>query len=164
MIALRYAYLLALVAWLGGMIVLAAIVAPTVFGVLEAGAPGGAGRALAGDVFGTVLARFHYVAYAAGAVLLLTLAAMALVGPRPRGFAVRMTLATGMLAVALYSGLVVTGRIDALQQEVGGLPSQLPPSDARRVRFDALHRLSTQLMTINVLAGLALLYWEARDS
>jgi uncharacterized membrane protein len=162
-IALRYAYLLALVVWLGGMIVLGAVVAPTVFGVLEANAPGETGRALAGAVFGTVLARFHYVAYAAGTVIVVTLAAMALVGPRPRGFAVRTTLVAGMLAIALYSGVVVTGRIEALQQEVGGLPSRLPPGDARRVRFDALHRLSTLLMLINSLGALALLSWEARE-
>src|SRR5688572_7635932 len=62
MLALRYAYVLALVLWLGGMVVLGAIVAPATFQVLEASAPA-VGRALAGALFGTILARFHYVAY-----------------------------------------------------------------------------------------------------
>ena len=72
-------------------------------------------------------------------------------------------ITAGMLAVALYSGVVVLGAIDAIQLEAGGLPSRLPAEDARRVRFDELHQLSTRLMMTNVIAALALLYWEARD-
>src|SRR5687768_12279597 len=106
MLALRYVYVLALVVWLGGMVVLGAVVAPTTFQVLQASEPV-AGRALAGEVFGSMLARFHYVAYAAGGLLLLTLAGMAVLGPRPRGFAVRAALAAAMLLVALYSGVIV---------------------------------------------------------
>ena len=162
MLALRYAYVLALVVWLGGMVVLAAIVAPSTFQVLQASAPA-TGRALAGELFGSILARFHYVAYAAGATLLVTLGVTAVLGPRPRAFAVRIALITTMLLIALYSGIVVLGSIDSIQLEVGGLPSMLPPSDARRVRFDELHMLSTRLMMANVVGALALLYWEARD-
>jgi hypothetical protein len=33
----------------------------------------------------------------------------------------------------------------------------------RRIRFDALHQLSTRLMMINVAGALVLLYWEARE-
>jgi hypothetical protein len=89
---------------------------------------------------------------------------MAILGPRPRAFAVRLLLVTAMLLVALYSGIIVLGSIDALQLAVGGLPSQLPADDARRLQFDALHDLSTRLMMVNVAGALALLYWEARDS
>jgi uncharacterized membrane protein len=160
--ALRYVYMLALVVWLGGMIVLGAIVAPATFQVLQASAPQ-IGRTLAGELFGVVLARFHYIAYGAAAVLLLTMAAMALLGPRPRGVAVRGVLVAVMLAVAVYSGVVVTGRINAIQRDVGGLPSLLPADDARRVRFDELHTLSTRLMLVNVIGALALLFWEAGE-
>jgi heme/copper-type cytochrome/quinol oxidase subunit 1 len=110
-----------------------------------------------------MVGRFHYVAYAAGGLLLLTLAAMALLGPRPRGLAARSALVATMLAVAIYSGVVVLGRIDAIQRDVGGLPSRLPAADARRVRFDELHQLSTRLMLVNVVGALALLFWEARE-
>ena len=162
MLALRYVYVLALVIWLGGAVILGALVAPTTFQVLQASAPT-SGRALAGEVFGTVIARFHYVAYAAGGALLLTLAAMAVLGPRPRSFAIRSALVAGMLAVALYSGVSVLGRIDRLQQEVGGLPSSLPPGDQRRIRFDQLHQLATNLMLLNMAGALVLLYWEAKE-
>ena len=162
MLALRYVYVLAMVVWLGGMVILGALVAPTTFQVLQSIEPS-AGRALAGEVFGVTIARFHYVAYAAGGLLLVTLAAMALLGPRPQAYAVRSALVACMLAVALYSGLVVLSRIDAIQQDVGGLVSRLPAGDARRIRFDELHLLSTRLMLLNMAGALALLYWEARE-
>jgi hypothetical protein len=170
MLMLRYVYVLALTIWLGGMIVLGAVVAPGTFGVLPAMEPE-SGRALAGAVFGAVLARFHYVAYAAGAILLVVLAALAVLGPRPRHFAVRVGLVTVMLGIAVYSGLVVLAEIDGIQSQLAAastgapaLPSQLlPATDARRIRFDYLHDLSTRLMMVNVAGGLLLLIWEARE-
>ena len=162
MLALRYIYVLALVVWLGGMLILGALVAPTTFETLQASA-GSQGRELAGALFGAMLARFHYVAYAAGALLLLTLGAMRMLGPRPPHSGLRAIIAALMLGVALYSGLVVLRQIDAVQAAAGGLPSRLPDGDERRVRFDALHVLSTRLMMFNIFCGLVLLYWEARE-
>jgi uncharacterized membrane protein len=162
MLALRYVYVLALVVWLGGMVLLGALVAPTTFEVLQTIEPI-TGRAMAGDLFGTMLSRFHYVAYAAGAVLLITLAVMAVLGPRPASYAIRSAIIAAMLAVALYSGLIVLRQVDAIQREIGRLPSQLPAGDARRVEFDALHRLSTRLMMFNIAGALLLLYWEAKE-
>ena len=160
--ALRYLYVLALVVWLGGMVVLGAIVAPATFQVLQASAPE-TGRALAGDLFGTILARFHYVAYACGGILLVSISAMAILGPRPRAFAVRLGLITVMLLVSLYSGFIVLRSIDAIQLEAGRLPSLLPAGNPLRTRFDSLHQLSTRLMMGNIFGALVLLYWEARD-
>lgn len=162
MLALRYVYVLALVVWLGGMVVLGALVAPTLFQVLQSADPA-AGRALAGEAFGASIARFHYVSYTAGALLLLTLGAMRLLGPKPVAFNARVAISLVMLGIAIYSGLVVLERIDAIQAAVGTLPSKLPAADPRRIEFDALHVLSERLMMINVVGGLMLLYWEARE-
>jgi uncharacterized membrane protein len=162
MLALRYVYVLALVVWLGGMLILGAIVAPTTFEVLQASA-GAQGRELACAVFGSMLARFHYIAYAAGALLLLTLGAMRVLGPRPAHGGMRAAIIAAMLGVALYSGIVVLRQIDAVQAAAGGLPSRLAAGDERRVRFDALHVLSTRLMMFNIAGALVLLYWEARE-
>src|SRR4030095_1548815 len=112
MLALRYVYVLALAIWLGGMVVLGALVTPTTFEVL----------------------RFHYLAYACGGALVITLTAMAVLGPRPNGFAFRLILSGAMLLVALYSGVAIIGEMDA-----------------------------TRLMMVNVAGALVLLYWEARD-
>jgi uncharacterized membrane protein len=162
MLALRYVYVLALVVWLGGMLILGAIVAPTTFEVLQTSG-GSQGRELAGAVFGAALARFHYIADGAGALLLLTLGAMRVLGPRPANSGLRAIIVLVMLGVALYSGIVVLRQIDAVQAAAGGLPSRLPEGDQRRVRFDALHLLSTRLMMFNIAGALVLLYWEARE-
>jgi len=161
-LALRLVYVLALAVWLGGMAILGAVVAPTIFQTLQGADPEG-GRALAGLAFGAMLARFHYIAYGCGILLLVMLIIMAVLGPRPKAFAVRCALVVAMLAVAVYSGVAVLGEIDAIQQEVGGLPSRLPAGDARRIRFDELHQLSTRLMMVNLLGALVLVYWEAAE-
>lgn len=130
MLALRYVYVLALVVWLGGMVVLAALVAPTITDVLQATAPANS-RGLGDALLSVVLARFDYLAYTAGGVLFLSLAVMAILGPRPPAFAARMGIITLMLAVSAYSSITL-------------------------VR-------PTRLMTINIVAALVLLYWEARE-
>jgi uncharacterized membrane protein len=162
-LALRYLYLLTLVIWLGGMIVLGAVVAPTTFQMLQAHEPV-TGRELAGELFGFILARFHYVAYGAGGLLLATLFAMRLLGPRPRASGVRAAIVATMLLISLYSGLVVLQQIDAVQAESGGPPSRLAAGDSRRVRFDQLHLLSTRLMLVTMAGAFVLLYWEARET
>ena len=162
MLALRLVYVLALAVWLGGMTILGAVVAPTIFQTLQSAEPS-SGRALAGLAFSAILTRFHFVAYGCGFLLLVTLIAMALLGPRPKHVAIRCGIVVGMLLVSAYSGVAVLGEIETIQRDVGALPSHLPEGDPRRVRFDALHQLSTRLMTVDLIAALALLYWEARE-
>ena len=162
MLALRYVYVLALVIWLGGMVILGALVAPVTFDVLQARAPE-TGRELAGAVFGAAIAGFHYVAYGAGGILLLSLAIMRILGPRPAAFGIRAAIVAVMLAVAVYSGLVVLTRIEDIQATAGGSITRLPVSDSRRMEFDGLHQLSTRLMLFNMAGALLLLYWEAKE-
>lgn len=163
MLALRYAYALALAVWLGGMVVLGAIVAPATFQTLESREA--AGRVLAGAVFGTVLDRFQWVAYACAGIALVTLTIMRVLGPKPRGFAARSGIVVLMLASSLYAGFVVYRQVDAVQHEIGMTvsPSTLPDTDARRIRFDALHQLSTRLMMLNIAGAVILLFWQARE-
>src|SRR5262249_57296914 len=82
MVAVRYVALLALVVWLGGMVMLGAVVAPSTFRVLQAADPA-AGRVLAGALFGEILRLFHLLAYACGALIILALVVMKFVGPPP---------------------------------------------------------------------------------
>lgn len=140
MLALRYAYVLALVVWLGGMAVLEVLVAPTTVDVLLAGAPL-VGRDLAAAVIGTTLARFHYVAYGCGVTLLLSIVAMALLGPRPASFGIRTGIIVTMLGLALYCGMVVLRGADHFQSFL----------------------VCGRLMGVNMVGALVLLYWEARE-
>ena len=77
---LRYAYVLALVAWVGGLITAGALVAPSIFGVLQAEA-GATGRMLAGAAFGEVLRRVLLVGDVAGVVMLVSTTILRLLGP-----------------------------------------------------------------------------------
>jgi hypothetical protein len=160
---LRYAAIVALTVWVGGLITLGAIVAPTAFAVVAARHVDG-GRLLVGILFAAFLHRFHAVAIGAGIVVLLSLVARRLIGPRPVRFGVRTTLAAVMLAATLFSGLVLLGQVERIQESVGVPSETLPPQDASRVRFNRLHNLSVGLFAFEIVGGLALLGWETRDS
>jgi uncharacterized membrane protein len=162
MLVIRYLALLTLVVWLGGMVILGLLVAPSTFRVLQATDPAN-GRMLAGAVFGEILRHFHLVAYACGLILLVCLFVMKFVGPPPQAFVLRSAIVFGMLVVAAYSGVPVTRELAAIQSQVAGPVSRLPATDPRRVRFDRLHRTSTALMTLNMGLGLVLLFWYVRE-
>lgn len=158
MIVLRYVYVVALVIWVGGLITIGSIVAPSAFAVLGAGpAP------LAATLVGDVLRRFHLVGYGAAAVLLGTLLLMKVVGPRPPGFGFRLVLVGAMLATTLVSGFWLDPQVAAARAGAGVPLSTLAADDARRVRFGWLHGLSTTLMAVTTLGGLVLCYWETRE-
>jgi len=160
--AVRYLALAALVVWLGGMIVLGLLVAPSTFRVLQLQDPV-AGRVMAGALFGEILRQFHLLAYVCGSVILLCLLVMKLVGPPPRAFLLRAAIVTAMLALAVYSGVAVSGEIARIQSQVSGPMNTLPDTDPRRVRFERLHATSTTLMTINMVLGLVLLFWYVKE-
>ena len=159
--ALRYAALLAIAVWVGGLIAIGTVAAPAVFDVVAArGLPDG--RLHAGAIFGEILRRFHHITYIAGAVVLLSLMARTALGPRPRRAAMRAGLAGLMLAAAGYSGFVVSPRIDRLQR-TGAVPSTLPAGDARRVEFGRLHMQSVGVQMVPLLGGMLLLFFEMTD-
>jgi hypothetical protein len=162
MLALRYVALLTLVIWVGGLLALGAIAAPSTFDVIGSRAIAD-GRLLAGAVFGEMLRRFELVSYGAGGLLLLTLITRRILGPRPHRFAWRCGIVLAMLLASAYAGRVVATRIAQLQREVGVAPSTLPESDARRIEFGRLHGLSTSLQLVPLLGGLMLMYWEIKE-
>jgi hypothetical protein len=163
MLALRYAGLVALTLWVGGLLALGAIGAPAIFDVLAARHVAG-DRVIAGAIFGEILGRFHLLAYACGVVLLGTLLVRGIMGPRPIMFAVRLAVAFVMLLATAYSGLIVSATIARTQAEIGAAPpSSLPEGDPRRVEFGRLHAMSTGLAVVPILGGLFLLFRELKD-
>jgi uncharacterized membrane protein len=162
MLALRYAGVLALTLWVGGLLALAAIAAPSTFDVLAARHVAD-DRLLGGAIFGEILRRFHLLSYACGVVLLGTLLVRGVLGPRPTMFAARLALVVVMLAATAYAGFVVSARIARVQAQIGAAPSSLPEGDPRRVAFGRLHAMSTGLELVPVLGGLLLLFRELKD-
>jgi putative copper export protein len=161
MLALRFAAVLALVVWIGGLVTLGALAAPAAFEVL--GARGAEGRALAGSVVGETLRRFNLVTYTCAAVVLLSLTVRRVLGPRPRRFAIRFGGLLLMTAAALYGGVVVAPQIARTQQSIGAAPSTLDPADPRRVEFGRLHAQSVSVQLVPLLGGLVLLLFELKD-
>jgi uncharacterized membrane protein (DUF441 family) len=162
MFVVRNVVLAALVVWIGGMVVLGAIVAPSAFQVLEKVDPQN-GRVFAGLLFGDILRQFSYLAYVCGSLVVAGLVILKFVGPPPRAFVARLILSGAMLASAIYTGVPVLKEIAQIQATSGGPINALPVSDPRRVRFDHLHQTSTTLMSINLGLGFLSLFWYARE-
>ena len=162
MVLLRYLYVVALVLWVGGLITAGALVAPSVFGVLQAWNET-QGRELAGQVFGEVLLRLTWLSYAMGGIMFITLTLHRLLGARPVKYGIRVGIMAMMLLLMMYIGFYLLPGVDAIQAAVQGPMSALPETDPRRVEFDRLHGFSNLLFSITAIGGLALCWWEARE-
>ena len=162
MIFLRYLYILALVLWLGGMVVAGGVAAPSIFSVLEAWNPVD-GRVLAGRVFGEVLKRVYWLGYAMAGVMFVSLTLHRLLGARPIKYGVRATILALMVAFTLVADYYVGPQVANIQTQVSGPVSALPAEDPIRVEFNRLHGLANILLSLTVAGGLGLLFWEARE-
>ena len=162
MVLLRYLYVVALVLWVGGLVSAGALVAPSVFGVLQAWNPV-EGRVLAGQVFGEVLIRVTWLSYIMAGVMFITLTLHRLLGARPLKYGIRVGIMTVMLVMMMAMGFYLIPAVNAIQAQVNGPVSELAATDARRVEFDRLHGLSNILFSITAIGGLALCWWEARE-
>ena len=162
MVLLRYLYVVALVLWVGGLITAGALVAPSVFGVLQAWNES-EGRVLAGRVFGDVLLRLTWLSYAMGGIMFIALTLHRLLGARPVKYGIRVGIMAVMMLMMMYIGFYLLPGVDALQAEVAGPMSALPESDPRRVEFDSLHAMSNILFSLTAIGGLALCFWESRE-
>jgi len=144
--------IIAITIWVGGMATLAFIAAPAIFQSL-------ASRELAGKTFGLILKRFHPVMYGCGAGVLIA-GAMRWAGAFDHRLnaaeITRYVIAVLMLGISLYSGLVVSRKLDKLRARMPNGVDRTPRGDLRRVEFNNLHRLSTTLMAFNLLLGFAL--------
>jgi hypothetical protein len=109
------------------------------------------------------LRQFHHVSYVAAGIMLAALVAMRIIGPRPPGFGLRVTLIALMLGATLAAALVVDPQILRLRASVGVPIATLPEGDARRIDFGRLHALSTSLMGLAIAGGLVLCIWETRE-
>jgi hypothetical protein len=112
---------LVLAAWLGAALITVAVVAPGAFAVLPS-------RTIAGTMVGRVLPSLFVAGIVVGV-------AVALAGV-PRRAAVAALVAAGSCAVSQFW---ITPKLDRLRAEIAGPVDVLPPGDARRVAFGALH-------------------------
>ena len=143
MILLRYLYVVALVLWVGGLIVAGALVAPS--------------------VFGEVLLRLTWLSYAMGGIMFITLTLHRLLGARPVKYGIRVGIMSVMLTMMMVTGFYLIPGVNAIQADVKGPVAELPDADPRRLEFNRLHGLSNVFFAITAIGGLALCWWEARE-
>jgi len=153
----RFLMLVSLVAWVGGILFFAFVVAPTVFhpGILPS-------RQLAGAVVSRSLGILHWIGLASGLVFLVasmiqSQVATGVVAP----LAMRNLLVYAMIALTLISMFGISTRMLALRNDMVFIDN-IPHDDARRVEFNRLHEWSTRLESTVLLLGLAVIFLTAR--
>src|SRR5579863_8550694 len=112
---LRFLMLLSLVAWIGGLIFFAFVLAPTVFapGVLP-------NTHLAGNIVGRSLGKLHWIALVSGVFFLASsLLYSRLTDGAAHVFAARHLLICLMLGLTLVSQFWIIPRMDTLRAQVG---------------------------------------------
>jgi uncharacterized membrane protein len=153
----RYLMLLSLVAWVGGIIFFAFVLAPTVFhpGVLPT-------RQLAGNVVNRSLGILHAIAIACGIIFAITSMIDARVtSGLAAPFAARNLLIYVMIGLTLVSMFAIGAKMQVLRQQMISI-DDVPHDDPRRIEFNRLHAWSTRIEGTVLLLGLAVLYLTAR--
>jgi uncharacterized membrane protein len=154
---IRFLMLLSLVAWVGGIIFFAFVLAPTVFhpGILPS-------RQLAGAVVSRSLGMLHWIGLACGVVFLVTsVIESQIVSGVPAPFSTRNLVVFTMILLTLISMFVVSTRMLDLRNQMV-IIDNVPPDDARRVEFNRLHVWSTRLESTVLLLGLAVIFLTSR--
>lgn len=152
---LRFLMLMSLIAWIGGLIFFAFVVAPTAFQVLSPNTH------LAGNIVGRALGKLHWIAIVSGFVFLVTsLLYSRLTEGTAHVFAIRHVLICLMLALTFFSQFWMIPRMDALRASVGDFATVTLDNPAR-VEFDALHVWSTRVEGAVLLLGLVTIYLTA---
>jgi len=149
--------LLALVVWLGGLIFLAFVAAPTAFtpGLLPS-------RHLAGSIVGRSLDLLHWMGIVSGAVFLISsLIYNRMTQGNARPVAGRHVLIALMLLLTVISQFAISPRMHAIRNQVGVIDN-VPIDSPLRMEFNRLHVWSEKFEQGVLLLGLFALYLTAR--
>jgi len=152
---LRFLMLLSLVVWVGGIIFLSFVEAPSAFSIAPS-------RHIAGTLVGHTLSILHWMGLFSGVVFLgssMLLSSLATGSPQP--LAARHILLCGMLLLTVISQFGVSPKMAALRAQFGDIDT-VPANDPGRMQFDSLHQWSVRLEVVVLLLGLAAVYLTAR--
>lgn len=146
----RFLMLLSLVAWIGGIIFFAFVVAPALFTVIPS-------QHLAGLVVARSLIALHWIGIVS-AIIFVVSATVASHG------AAKSLLVGIMLTLTLILQFGIVRRMETLRASVPNADiSALPPKDSTRAQFDRLHAYSTKLEGSVLLLGLITIFLVARE-
>jgi uncharacterized membrane protein len=155
---LRFLMLLSLVVWLGGLIFLAFVEAPTVFspGLLPT-------RHMAGSIVGHSLDVLHYLAIVSGIVFVITsMTYSRMTAGTAKPLAGRHLLIALMLLLTVISQFAISPRMHAIRAEAGVIDN-LPLDSPLRMEFNRLHVWSEKFEEAVLLLGLIALFMTAQS-
>ena len=135
--------------WLGAMVFLSFVVAPTAFAILES-------RHQAGDLVAAILNILYLSGYILGPLLIFV---SVITRPIGRGlmWGGRTILLTLMSVSTIISREFVGGKLLRLRQAMGAMIDRVPPDDPLRLLFQQWHQISVFLLIFNMLAAIAVL-------
>jgi hypothetical protein len=147
---------LALVVWLGALLVFP-VVAATAFGVIN-------DTHQAGTIVRNCLIMLHHEGLVAGCILVALLAAGYLLRTfRMSTASIGIVVTLWMIACTAWSQYSIIPRMEQDRMAAGGAIDSVPKTDPRHVDFDRLHNVSTHVEEVVILGGLVLLFVVARD-
>lgn len=149
---IRQVRVLLLGMWLGAAVFFGAIVAPALFGVLR-----GADLVKANELAGSIVSRLLGFLNKGGFEVALFALVTAFFVNRNQKAVARGVEVLSLAIMAIMTGVsqwVITAKMVALRAAMNGAIDQVPLTDPRRVEFDSLHRYSTTVMMVAMLAGL----------
>lgn len=153
---LRFLMFLSLTVWIGGIIFLSFVEAPTAFGVLPS-------RHMAGTVVGHSLGVLHWMGLFSGIIFLgCSMLLSSLTAGSAHPLAVRHILICLMLLFTVVSQFGISPKMSALRAQFGDIDT-VPATDPGRLQFDSLHVWSVRLEVAVLLMGLAALYMTSRS-
>jgi len=137
--------------WLGGAIIVAAVVAPAAFAALPS-------RTLAGALVGRVLP----AVFLSGLAIALVNVVLDAMNAAAAGAAVRLAASVVWAGCTAAAQFIVGPRIERLRSAAGGPIDALAPDAPLRMAFGRLHGASVGLLGFAMLAALAVLILAAR--
>ena len=157
---IQFIHLFALAIWVGGIVIIGAIVAPTIFRKIEP-------RQQAGELMGRILSKFDKVALGCSGVLIVTGIIKFFTWENLTPWnATRYLAIMIMSGVCFYSVFVISPRLRVLisqrqsedKTDENSTAEESPESEIPRTEFSQLHLTSVRLMMVNLACGtLALL-------
>lgn len=136
----------AIVCWLGVMAFFGAVIAPAAFTTLD--------REAAGRFVSAVFPRYYAVGAALGGLALLALLVRLLLRDDRSGGLVSLLLVALMLASTLYAWLVVLPAAHAAREALHQTGAATGAVSTESLAFTRLHRLSSVLNGVSLLAGI----------
>ncbi len=152
---LRFLMLLSLTVWIGGIIFLSFVEAPTAFSVAPT-------RHIAGTLVGHSLTILHWIGLFAGVIFLgSSMLLSSLTAESAQPLAARHILLCAMLLLTLISQFGISPKMASLRSQFGDIDT-VPADNPARMQFDALHHWSVRLEVVVLLLGLAVIYLTAQ--